>query len=178
MGDSRKYRLLIWAVVLLLICNIGLVLTLWLKPPQQGGPHREPPRNFVISNLGFSDEQVSKYDVLIEAHQDAMRRLRREAMTYRQTLFNGLKGNNNTAVNADSLAQRIAVNQKEIEVVTYEHFRQVRMLCTADQMPKFDAIIGDVIKRMNGHGGPPPRDGKHNGPPEERNGPPPPPDGR
>lgn len=186
-----------WTVILLLLCNTGLILTLWLKPAMHDGPRGETPRDYVIRNLKFSDDQVKKYDALIKDHQDAMHRLRHEAMEYRQQLFANLKNEHGSSGNTDSLAQLIANNQKQIEVVTYNHFAQVRTICTDAQKAEFDKIIGDVIKKMNGPGpggphpptpdgqGPPP-DREHGDdrpqdgppPPEDRGGPPPPPDGR
>jgi periplasmic protein CpxP/Spy len=165
-----------WAVILLLLCNLGLILTMWLKPAMHNGPHGETPRDYAIRNLKFNDEQAKKYDVLIKAHQEAMHRLRHEAMEYRQQLFTNL-GNAQSGLNTDSLAQLIANNQKQIEVTTYDHFAQVRLICTDAQKTEFDKIIGDVIKKMNGPGGPPPHDGQ-GPPPDDRNGPPPPPESR
>ena len=173
-----------------MLCNIGLIVTLFLKPSMHKGARGETPRDFVIRNLKFSDEQVKQYDLLIKDHQGAMRRLREEAKEYRQALFANLKNDENTGINTDSLAQLIANNQKQIEVVTYLHFRQVKALCTGAQKKEFDDIIDDVTKMMggHGHGGPPPPPGGQgpqpdrerggNPPPDERDGPPPPPDGR
>jgi periplasmic protein CpxP/Spy len=188
--NGKGYKILIWTVVLLVLCNIGLVATIWLKPGAKQG-HRGP-RDFVISSLKFSDDQVKQYDALIEEHQRSMRRLRREAMEYRQQLFNNIKNEGHGGVNADSLAGLIADHQRQIENVTYGHFVQVRALCTDAQKEEFDKIIGDVIRKMNGggHGGPPPpgEDGNrpHRGEPGAgpgddrpregpRQGPPPPP---
>ena len=186
MSTIKTYRILVWAVILLLLCNIALVLTIWLKPAVQSGPRGESPRDFVIRNLKFTDEQVRQYDVLVHEHQQAMRRLRHEAMDYRRALFAHMKNDGKASLNTDSLAQLIAANQKQIELVTYEHFRVVRTLCNDAQKAEFDNIIGDVIKKMNGPGngphpprpggeGPPPPDGERPPPPEGQR---PPPDGR
>jgi hypothetical protein len=182
-SGSRIWK---WAAILLLLCNIGLVLTLWLKPGMQKGGPGETPRDFVIRNLHFTDDQIKQYDLLIKDHRQAMDRLRHEAMDYRKDLFGNLKSESNNA-NADSLAGLIAGTQKQIELVTWNHFAQVRKICTDAQKTEFDNIIGDVIKKMNGHG-PPPRDRLGNPPPQEGDdnrpppsgpdGPPPPPDGR
>jgi len=77
-------------------------------------------------------------------------------MELRKTLFNNIK-NGVGGINADSVAQLIADNQKAIEMVTYDHFRQVRTICTDAQKTSFDKIIVDVIRSMNGgmRGGPP-----------------------
>lgn len=160
-----------------MLCNIGLVITIWVKPGHMDGPGRgEQPRNMVISKLKFSDEQVKQYDALIALHQDAMHRLHREAMDSRTQLFATLSNPSQNSATSDSLAAIIAGCQKKIELVTYNHFAEVRKICTDAQKAEFDKIIADVIKQMNGNqrGGPPPGD-HGEGPDHRRNGPPPPP---
>ncbi|MES2702567.1 MAG: hypothetical protein V4649_08010 [Bacteroidota bacterium] len=177
MNDVKKIRVIQWSLALLLLCNVGLIAAVWLRPAG-GGPKHETPRDYVIRNLEFTDKQVEDYDVLIAGHQHSMRRLRREAMELRQQLFSGLKGEDPGATNKDSIATLIALRQQQIETVTYDHFAQVRKICTAQQKPEFDKIIGDVIKKMNGgmHGPPPHgREGERGGPPQGDG--PPPPDG-
>ena len=177
---SEKKALRLWQIstLLLLVCNISLMLSIWCRPGRGAdGPRHEAPREFVIRNLAFSDAQIKQYDVLIPAHQQAMRRLRQEAMNYREALFANLNNPNRDTLLADSLTNLIATTQKQIEIITYNHFRQVRAICTDKQKPEFDRIIDDVIKKMNGRGGPPPPDG-HRPPPDGPEAPPPPPDDR
>jgi protein CpxP len=168
MNEIKRIRLWQGTVGLLVLCNTALLLTIWLKPHSDGagrGPG-ETPRDFVVRALKFTEEQTRQYDILVSEHQQAMRRLRQEAMGYRQLLFTNLKNQNADHTHfADSLAGMIANNQKEIEMVTYNHFAQVRALCTGPQKPEFDQVIGDVIKKMNG------------GPPHRPDGMQPPPDG-
>jgi periplasmic protein CpxP/Spy len=173
MKDNKGMRILQWTVGLLVLCNFALILTIWLKPHHDGPPpHGGGPRDYVISTLKFTDDQVKKYDELINEHQQSMQQLRKSASEYRQALFTGVKNGNGP----DSLAQLIGNNQKEIEIVTYKHFVQVRALCTDAQKTEFDNIIGDVTRSMNGGpgGGHPPH-GDRQGPPPGEDGPPPPP---
>ena len=158
-----------WSVLLLVFCNIGLILTIWLKPNLGGNPRPETPRDYVIRNLTFTDDQVKKYDALIQVHRQAMDQLRKEGKEYRQLFFSNL-GNESKGINTDSVAQLIANNQKQIEMATYMHFRQVRALCNDAQKTEFDKIITDVMKKMNGgmRGGPPPRPGDGQRPPPDR----------
>lgn len=182
MGDNKGI-VWKWAVGLLVLCNIALMATIWLKPSQQQMQRPETPRDFVIRSVKLNDAQVQQYDVLIMAHRSAMDSLRREAMKCRQALFNNLKADGSTKLNPDSVANVISALQREIELVTYHHFEQVRMICTDAQKVDFDRVIGDVIRKMNGRPGPPPHDGQgppppdrgpHEGPPGEHDGPPPP----
>ena len=174
MNDNKYLRFWKWAVILLVLCNIGLIATIWFKPHDQGGPrHGEETRNYVIKTLKFSDEQVKQYDALIALHQEAMKQVRREAMDSRTQLFTNLTNNNQNPAVADSLAVAVANSQKKIELVTYNHFAEVRKICSDAQKAEFDKIIVDVTRRMNGRGGPP-QEGPGR-PGEGRDGPPPPP---
>jgi protein CpxP len=165
MNENKVIKLWRWTVLLLVLCNIGLMLTIWLKPVAGNNhPRPETPRDYIVRMLKFSEEQTRQYDVFVREHQHAMRQLRHEAMEYREQLFDNMKNDGKAGANADSLIQLIAGNQKQIETVTYKHFVQVRALCTDAQKTEFDNIIGDVMKKMSGgpHGGPPPPD---DGPP-------------
>ncbi len=175
MNENKGIRLWQWAVLLLVLCNIGLIATIWLKPQHDGPPRGGSPRDFVIKELKFTDDQTKKYDVLVQAHQEAMRKLRHDAADLRHELFANLKNEKEGNNVADSLVRLIGNNQKEIELTTYNHFAQVRALCTDAQKKDFDNIIGDVIKKMNGGPHPPP--GNRQGPPDHDNGGGPPPGG-
>ena len=162
-------------MILLVLCNIALILTIWVKPglrpfgKQTGGP-----RDFVIQSLEFTPDQVKQYDALITTHKQAMDQYRKTAMDCRMQLFNDIKNSAHPTINADSLAQVIANGQKQVELVTYNHFVQVRAICTDAQKARLDRIIGEVMKRMNGNNrggkqGPPPDGGQSQdrpGPPE------------
>ena len=182
MTDNKGYRIWQWAVLLLVLCNVGLIITLWLKPQRVGPPQGGGgPRDQLIVSLKFTDEQIKKYDVLIDDHQHAMRKLREQGAELREHLFSGFgKGPVMDGV-ADSISAAIGNNQKSIELVTYHHFQQVRDLCTDQQKQEFDKIISGILKNMNGNPGgrrpPPPRDGgpegRPDGPPNGDSGPPP-----
>ncbi len=189
MNENKGLRIWQIAVLLLVLCNIGIIVTIWLKPHPDGPPpHGESPRDYVIRNLKFTDAQAKSYDVLIKDHQQAMRQLRHQGGEYRQALFAHLKDEYQNNSFTDSLTLLIATNQKEIEIVTYNHFVHVKALCDDAQKKEFDNIIGDVMKKMGGdpppgdrHGPPPPgpRDADHH--PHDDGVPPPPPppeDGR
>ena len=166
-------RILQWTVAILVLCNIGLMVTIWFRPHYDGPPRGEQPRDFVIRSLKFSDDQVKKYDALIKVHRHAMDELNRQGVDYRQLLFSNLK-NDQANVNTDSMAQLIANNQKQVELATYHHFAQLRAICDNSQKETFDKIINDVMKKMHGgmRGGPPPRERDDHHPGDEQ-GPPP-----
>lgn len=184
--ENKGMRILQWTILLLVLCNIGLIVTIWFRPHPGSPPHGGSTRDYVIDKLKFSPDQVQKYDVLVKAHQQSMRKLRHDADEYRSQLFAGLKTANSSS--ADSFSRLVGATQQQIEKATFDHFAQVRTLCTDTQKQEFDNIIADVLKRMGGHHGPPPGDGPphgpgdgpppgDDGPPPGDDGPPPPPGG-
>jgi len=176
MNDNKVPGIWKWSVILLIACNMGLVLTLWLKPQPGGGrkeDHRHGgPRNYIIGQLKLTDEQVKRYDELIKVHHSTMEQLRMESVELRKLLFNNIK-NAPGGINADSVALLIAKKQEQIELITYRHFAQVRAeICTEAQKPELDRIIEDVMRQMNGamRGIPPPDAADRQGHPPHEDG--------
>jgi len=150
-----------WSVGILAILNILLLVNTWRKPN-----HLPPPRfgeggpaKMIIEELKFTPEQIQKFDKLKEAHQSAMRELKDKGKEIRTNYFDLLKQEQPDQKMADSLASSIAANQKAIEVVTFDHFKEVRKLCDDNQKKHFDEIIGDILKNMvRPEHGPPPHE--------------------
>lgn len=149
-----KQGLLSIAVAVLLVMN---VVTVWLllrhphRPP--GPPPGGGPKMMVIERLGFDQEQAAKYEDLIVEHRRAIDENDRRMREARTALFNDLRAPN-TAVR-DSLANVIGGLQAEVERIHHDHFAQVRGLCHPDQVPKFDALIGELAGFFGQHPPPP-----------------------
>lgn len=138
-----KQTLLSIAVGLLLAMN-GVAVWLLLQrhdgPP--GPPPEERPKRMVIERLGFDKDQVAKYEELITAHRRAIGENDRRMRAAREALFADLRS---PVTNVrDSLANVIGGLQTEVERIHHGHFAQVRALCRPDQIPNFDALIGEL----------------------------------
>ena len=178
MKESRALRITIITIVLLVLCNLSLIVILWLKPGPPPRPNNESPRNFLVRNLQFGESQIRQYDSLIAIHQSDMKRLRDESKNLKEQLFSKIGVNDNQSL-IDSLTQQIGKNQAATESASFRHFNKVRAICTEGQKKDFDKVIGDLIKRMgqNDRPGGPRNDGEHPPPhgPMRLDGPPPPP---
>jgi len=179
MSDTKGTKIWQWAVLLLVLCNVALVAMIWLKPHpgRPAGPGGDGPRNEVIERLKLTDDQVKKYDVMIKDHQSKMQELNKASRELKKQLFSNVDEKGGTPKTADSLSAAIGTVQKDIELVTYNHFAQLKGICTEQQKQEFDKIIMEVTRNMN-NGRRGPRPGP-DGPPPGRDGDaPPPPDGR
>lgn len=117
----------------------------------EGGPAKR-----IIHELNFNGEQISNYNKLVEEHRAAMRQLKEEGGTLRDNYFRLLKEEHPSDSTIMLKVAAISKNQEEIEKTTFNHFREVRKLCDAEQQKKFDEIIKDILHTMGG----PPR-GQH-----------------
>lgn len=148
-----KQSLLSVAVLLLLALN-GVTVWLLLQHPHRppGPPPGGGPKMMVIERLGFDEDQVARYEELITEHRKNIGEHDRRMHEVRMALFNDLRAPN-IAVR-DSLANVIGELQAEVERIHHDHFAQVRALCHPDQVPKFDALIGE-LSDFFGQGPPP-----------------------
>ncbi len=182
-----------WLVGLLVLCNIALLVTIWIKPKNAdcapGRPpvnnHRGGPGGNFNDQLSFTKEQNDRFiQMRAEQHEkiDSLKKLAKDA---RELFFAGLKNGNQTPAQLDSLGTVLGNYHKLIELQTYSHFKEVKGMLTDVQKPLFDSIITDVLRsmpeqpRFKGDGmrrGGPPGDRGHRPPPPpgEMEGPPPP----
>ena len=138
-----KVRILSIAVVLLLVVNgITLFMLLRHRGPHDGVPPRDRPKMMVIERIGFDDEQVRAYEVLIDRHRAAIIAQDEALGNARRDLFNDLAATD--PARRDSIVQQIARLQAQVEMINHAHFAEVRALCKPDQLPRFDAMIGEL----------------------------------
>jgi periplasmic protein CpxP/Spy len=48
----------------------------------------------------------------------------------------------------DTILQRIGSVQAQIESITYDHFKDVRKICTPEQQVQLDTLLGKTVQRI------------------------------
>ncbi|HLP12614.1 MAG TPA: hypothetical protein VK177_11830 [Flavobacteriales bacterium] len=144
-----------WATIVMLLCNMGLMAFVLLRPcpppPPHGGPHGVD--KFIINELELDEQQIAKFDLLKKEHRSKMEKLRKSGRKLRNVYFEQLKNTKENDSLVRARATAIGINQQEIELATYIHFKSLRNMLTETQKEIFDSIIQEVLRRM----GPPPK---------------------
>lgn len=173
----KRNKILIGAVVVLLLLNVGIITFILLtRPPNPHGPRdqrRDQVSRFIDDELQLTSDQRAQYRKLQEelfARTDSIMRVRAEAM---EEMYELVKGETPNPAKMREMAAQVGAAETERSVSTWEHFRALRALCTAEQRQKFDTIIMDVLHQVRGpepQGGPGPQGGPHphGGPPPEQ----------
>lgn len=147
------------ALILLLVLNTSLLLFILFHhpgpppPPRGDRGDRGGPREFLIHELKFDEQQRNAYDALIRDHRAAVESLEEDIRANREILVNQLENPGADSAVVASAAIKIGNDQQQLEKVTFEHFRKVRAICRPQQQVKFDHVIKEALHIM----GPPPR---------------------
>lgn len=150
-------------IVALLLLNVGTLGYLWLD--REGKPHRHPPfahegppgpsgprgaAAFLNEALHLTDAQEASYKTLREVHHETVLKIRDEMKSAKQSLYALMKSADTASKQAEAQhwLDSLAAKQRRIEAITYQHFREVRALCTPQQQQKFDEVIGEALEQM------------------------------
>lgn len=184
MGDSRISGFWKWLLILLVVCNLGLIITVWVKPQQppaekwqaMGREHRgghDGPRRGPITfdkELDLTDDQRNKFDDMRIRHQQRIDSIKRLAGATREEFFDNLNAVNPDSARYMALDVRLGDYHRQIELMTFNHFRDLRALLNEQQKALFDKYIKTALRRMpeqphTRDDGPPPPGCGPDGPP-------------
>lgn len=167
-----RNKVLSLLVLILLLTNILLVVFfVYMKhdaPVETGrkddrGPGRGvgDVEQILQKQVGFSEDQMAHYKDLKDRHWERIKPLFGEMRIAKDKFYGMIDHSIETDSSVVAVADSIAFKQKQLDLATFRHFRQVRDLCTPDQRPAFDSLVHDaVIRRMTGPWRKNPKDNK------------------
>ncbi|MFK7757370.1 MAG: hypothetical protein AB8B53_10610 [Flavobacteriales bacterium] len=137
----NKTKALTAAVIILLVVNIGLLVFFFLNKPKR---HQHiAPKERVIELLQLDDAQVQAYEELIKSHRTDVSALDEQLFEKKKALFALLKTDASTSGETELVAE-ISALQSEVELTHLNHFRDVKGLCNADQLTRFNSVVGEI----------------------------------
>jgi hypothetical protein len=150
----------------LLVLNLGLLGWIWFSPQKR--PHKkETPANFLEKELNFTAKQKEQFRLLREDHHAKVQDIRDSVREMKRQFFEHL-GKPMSESDIESVTIDIAKKMARIDKITFQHFREVRQMCTPAQQQKFDEVIDEMLERLaagaEGRGRPP----REVGPPQHR----------
>lgn len=167
-----KNKILIWAVIFLMIANVAVLATIWIMHNKQK-PQRGTPSDYLVKELGLNDEQQNKLHALAKQHHEQSEQIKEQIKNARHDLFKLLQQPNVDDSAKKIAADNVAKNLEQLDLLTFDHFKQVRAICNPQQQKKFDEIIEDVLQMIaSGPPSGPPQGNDHMPPPGDRRPPP------
>jgi protein CpxP len=175
MNFITKNKWLAVAIVILILLNITTLTVLWWT--KKGNQQEErPPQGgaiaFLVKELKLDSLQQQQLLVFRDEHRSATQEIRKKNREAKEVFFSLLEKEGIADAEIDEAATVSARYDAELAKITFDHFKKIRSICTAEQQKRFDEIIQEVLRMLAGpQGPPPPRDGHPRGP--HPDGPPP-----
>lgn len=131
-----------YLVAVSLLINAATLIFFWYNRPPQEGNRGSKPGRVLIEKLKMDEKQQALFRPLRDQHHQAHDSLLAIIAAQRQALYAQKQVAN------DTIIQKIGLLQAEIERITYEHFQEVRKICTPEQQKQLDALLGKTVQRI------------------------------
>lgn len=124
-----KLNLILGLLVLLILCNGFLFyqLTQRHNPPHD----HHGPREFIAGTLHFNEAQINAYDLLIQDHRSSVQQTDDSIRQLKELLFSQFTQTDNAR--RDSFFIAINRLQHKIEMIHWNHLKQIEALCMPEQ---------------------------------------------
>ena len=149
--NNSKIKTLVGIIIFLLITNVAmLIFFIVLSKPVKKQRNREfNGMSYSLQNdVGFSKDQLAKYQSLRNEQMQKMRPLFNELRNAKKDFYGLIYSGNmsDSLINAD--ADSISQKQKRLDMNMFRYFQNVRTLCLPDQTQKFDSSLKKEVARM------------------------------
>jgi hypothetical protein len=155
-NKQNRSKVFLAIIGILLVANIALVSFFLLKK-DDGKREKRPDKKAMISaflknEIGFDTVQLKQYDTLSDRHKEKMKKMMDSLRTPKDQQFNELAASNFSDSAMNTMAGQSATSQKTMELQMFNHLKNIRLLCTPAQLPKFDSLFGKVFNKKGGDG--------------------------
>ena len=146
--DNSKFLKIV--IVILLLINIGMLAFIWTT----NHPHDRPPHGggdavkFLTHELKLTDAQQKQFEELRNQHHESVEAIQHKSRKVHDDYFNLIGNPAADSAMVNATADSILALQKQIELITFYHFKSVRAICTPEQQKKFDEVISEALARM------------------------------
>ncbi|OYQ45114.1 Spy/CpxP family protein refolding chaperone [Flavobacterium aurantiibacter] len=142
----EKTKLFSFAVFALLLLNLGILSYLFLHQPANKPHKRNSPREIIVERLALNADQQKQYDKLIAIHRSEIDSNEQQIKACKQELYSLLNTKSPSISKRDSLITAISEFQKRIELAHFNHFSEIRNLCTPEQLNDFTALTTELTR--------------------------------
>jgi len=155
-NKQNRSKVFLLIIGILLIANI-VMLSFFIMKKDSGKPERRPDRKAMIADflkkeIGFNETQLKQYDTLSDKHREGIKKMFDSLKSSKDNQFKQLTAGNFSDSVMNSIADQSAASQRVMELQMFNHLKNIRMLCTTEQLPKFDSLFVKVLNRRGGEG--------------------------
>ncbi|MEQ8711958.1 MAG: hypothetical protein RIC80_03020 [Cyclobacteriaceae bacterium] len=146
MNNRSVYKIGFFVMLAINLTVIAFVFTSSSRPPRAPGmSHQKDIKEEISSILKLSAEQKEQYYKSAMEHREKLRLIERSLKERAEQYLGFLRLDDPQEAEMNSVLSELS----ELEIAkieaTYEHFEQLRDICTAPQLADFDQVMDQVI---------------------------------
>jgi len=149
MDFFRKERLLFWCVIVLMLLNVVLVASFWLRkppfpPPGPGGQHGGA--RIMEEQLQLSNEQVQEFEQIRQEHFTRADPLDERVHEIRMALLDEIFTNEPNEATIAALCAEIGQTQNQFDNALFNHFRDLKDVCQDQQVTGLKHMLATLLE--------------------------------
>jgi Spy/CpxP family protein refolding chaperone len=149
----------LWIIILILIVlNIASITAVWIEergdevPVLRERAMMNRRDHFLKRELNFTDEQQAQFDSFLDKHRNQLESKLEEIRTLREELM-GMMRNQEFSTESENIVRQIGEKQSELELMNYQHFKDVMSICNEEQKQMFLETIKRAVGPHHGRPG-------------------------
>jgi protein CpxP len=147
MKNIIKNKFIVWFIVFLMVANITTLTFYWAG--QIKNQKDNSPKEFLAKKLNFDESQKATYFDLAKEHNENAKMIRDQIKINKDLFFQLLKSDTVDDRSRNNAALQVSLSIQSLDILTFEHFKKVRALCTNEQKPNFDALVQKMVISVN-----------------------------
>ena len=156
MNTITKNKWFLFLLGFLFLANIALLLSFFVFGERsnsfRNGHGDQQGSGYLSKELQLSRQQDSAFSKMKEEHLKAMKPLWADIRQTKDSLFRQMNNPNLDDSAISAYTDRIAAKNKIADELMFQHFRELRKLCTPAQQQKFDTLIPQMFNRWGNRG--------------------------
>jgi hypothetical protein len=148
---QKKIKSLTFIVIVLLAINIAMIIFfINNKPAEQNPPEKNQSivATFLQNDIGFDEHQMELYKKVKESDFEKGRSIFHELRNAKNNFYENIYRKDVADSILEKSAAMIGKKQEAVDMQMLKHFRNVRSICTEQQLPKFDSLFKNVIEKI------------------------------
>ncbi len=141
----KKTNFLKLTLIGLLLLNLSTLSFIFFKYNKSDENRKSnKPDQLIINKLEFNNKQENSYKILIQKHRQQINIIQETILNYKNNLYKKLKNNSSSKDQIDSLITKINEQQKNIELINYNHFLDIKGICSQKQIPAYNELVNEL----------------------------------
>jgi hypothetical protein len=148
MNQLSRNKVLLTIIAILLVANIVMVVLFLSMKPHVQEPKKLGFTEKLKNQVGFSAQQMAVFEPKKKVFWTSVRQRFDEIKKTKEDFYKYMYDPSVPDSVLQAKADVIGQQQKALDLYVIRHFKDIRTLCTPEQLPKYDSLLPPLIERM------------------------------